>query len=216
MPTGADDLDRKLLDAIERLGRALRVARQRIATTLGVTTLQIEIIDRLDHLGPLPVGRLARELDITQPTASDAIATLERKGFLERSRSTDDGRITVAQLTVTGRATAATIRDELHALQPDPHQAHRPERAIALEVLLREILRLQRAGVITINRSCFTCRHYQPPTGGTPAHCLLLDTPLEPAQLRVDCPDHDPADGPDPPRSGSRSGPAVRRRGSAA
>lgn len=199
MPAGTDDLDRKLLDAIERLGRALRVARQRIATTLGLTTLQIEIIDRLDHLGPLPVGQLARELDITQPTVSDAIATLERKQLLERNRSTDDRRITVAQLTDTGRATAATIRNELHSLHPEPHQPQPPERAIALEVLLDEILRLQRAGIITINRSCLSCHHYQPPTDDTPAHCLLLDTPLKPAQLRVDCPEHDPADGPDPP-----------------
>ncbi|MCO8128200.1 MarR family transcriptional regulator [Acidimicrobiia bacterium EGI L10123] len=194
MSAGTADVDRKLLDAIERLGRALRAARQRIATDLGLTTLQIEIIDRLDHLGPLPVGQLARELDVSQPTASDAVAALERKLLLERRRSPDDGRITIAGLTDTGQASADRIRDGLRALRPRSDDSRALDRGTALEVLLQEILRLQEAGVITINRSCLSCRHYQPPADGNPAHCHLLDTRLETHELRVDCPDHATAD----------------------
>jgi DNA-binding MarR family transcriptional regulator len=194
MTAGTADVDRKLLDAVERLGRALRAARQRIATDLGLSTLQIEIMDRLDHLGPLPVGQLARELDVSQPTASDAIATLERKHLLERRRSPHDGRVTLAHLTNTGRVSADRLRDELGALHPAPRQSQSSDRGIALHVLLEEILRLQRAGVITVNRSCLSCRHYGPPAAGDPAHCHLLDMPLEPVELRVDCPDHDTAD----------------------
>jgi DNA-binding MarR family transcriptional regulator len=194
MSAGTADVDRKLLDAIERLGRALRATRQRLATDLGLTTLQIEIIDRLDHLGPLPVGQLARELDISQPTASDAVASLERKQLLERRRSPDDGRITIAVLTDTGGASADRIRDGLCALRPTSDQSRSLDRGTALEVLLHEILRLQKAGVITINRSCLSCRHYQPPAGGNPAHCHLLDTRLETHELRVDCPDHGATD----------------------
>ena len=128
MFAGTTDVDRKLLDAIERLGRALRAARQRMATDLGLTTLQIEILDRLDHLGPLPVGQLARELDVSQPTASDAIATLEGKELLERRCSTDDGRITTAHLTDTGQAAADKIRNGLSALHGEPNRSHHPIR----------------------------------------------------------------------------------------
>lgn len=190
MSAGTADVDRKLLDAIDRLGRALRAARQRIATDLGLTTLQIEIVDRLDHLGPLPVGQLARELDVSQPTASDAVAALERKLQVERHRSPDDGRITIARLTDTGQASAEKIRDGLRALRPPSDQSRSGDRGVALEVLLQEILRLQVAGVITINRSCLSCRHYRPAADGNPAHCHLLDTSLETYELRVDCPDH--------------------------
>ena len=205
MFAGTTDVDRKLLDAIERLGRALRAARQRMATDLGLTTLQIEILDRLDHLGPLPVGQLARELDVSQPTASDAIATLEGKELLERRCSTDDGRITTAHLTDTGQAAADKIWNGLRALHGEPNRSQSPNRGIALEVVLQEILRLQRAGVITINRSCLSCRHYQPPTTDSPAHCHLLATPIEPAELRVDCPDHNATD----PEALDRSNPTA-------
>ncbi len=192
-PVDSADVDRKLLDAIDRLGRALRATRRRIATDLGLSTLQIEIIDRLDHLGPLPVGQLAREVDVSAPTASDAVATLERKQLLERHRSPDDGRVTIAYLTDTGQATADKVRGALRALRVAPNQSVSGDRGVALQVLLEEMLRLHEAGVITINRSCLRCRHYQPPTAARPAHCHLLDAPLETHQLRVDCPDHEAA-----------------------
>lgn len=192
MPRHADDVDHKLLDAVERLGRALRAARQHLATELGLTTLQIDVIERLDHLGSLPISRLARELDIAQPTASDAVATLERKQILERTRTSQDRRVTVASLTDTGESIAERIGDNLQALYPEPHGPPEPDRGIALHVLLQEILRLQRSGVITINRSCLSCHHYQPQTRDREARCLLLDTPLQPAQLRIDCPEHEP------------------------
>ena len=57
-------------------------------------------------------------------------------------------------------------------------------------VLLGEIARLHRAGVITVNRSCLSCHHYAPPPADGPAHCLLLGLPLNDGDLRLDCPDH--------------------------
>lgn len=192
MPASAtpDTLDRKLLDAVERLGHALRAARQRIATDLGLTSLQVGIIERLDHLDALPIGRLARELDVSQPTVSDSVATLVDKGLLARRRSAQDGRITLSTLTTDGLRVAERIQDALRPLYPTQHESSIDERGVALSVLLDEILRLQRAGVITVNRSCFSCHHYQPSTTTTSARCLLLDAMLTPAELRVDCPDH--------------------------
>lgn len=59
--------------------------------------------------------------------------------------------------------------------------------------MLGEIARLHDAGVITVNRSCLTCRHYQPPGPRSRARCLLLARPLPDRDLRVDCPEHEPA-----------------------
>lgn len=185
-----DNVNRKLFDAVERLGHALRAARQRIATDLGLTSLQVGIIERLDHLGALPIGRLASELDVSQPTISDSAATLVEKGLLARRRSAHDGRLTLSTLTADGHRVAEKIQEELRPLYPEQDESGIDERGATLSVLLDEILRLQRAGVITVNRSCLSCHHYQPPTTSTSAHCLLLNATLPPPTLRVDCPDH--------------------------
>ena len=93
---------------------------------------------------------------------------------------------------LAGNSLATTVAAELAPLlarTPPNTAADADERATALRVLLGEISRLQRAGIITINRSCTTCHHYQPSVTGAD-HCLLLDQPLADADLRLDCPDH--------------------------
>lgn len=185
------DVDAKFLDAVERLGRALQAARQRVATDTGLTALQTVMLERLRDRGALPVGRIAQELDVSQPTASDAVNALERKGLLQRRRSPDDGRVALIDLTEDGAARAAWIHDELRANRSGPTSPRAQARGQALEVLLQEILTLQRAGVITVNRSCLSCRHFEARTAAGPAHCHLLGVSLEPHDLRVDCPEHD-------------------------
>lgn len=186
------DVDRKLLAAVERLGRALRAARQQVATRHELSLLGVGVIETLSDERPRRVGDLAAELDVTQPTVSDAIGALERRGLVERSRDPNDLRSTIVGLTADGATMAIDIGVELRpVLQAETGTVI--DRATTLRVLLGEIGRLQQLGVISVNRSCLSCRHYQPPSGRTRARCLLLDLPLRDQDLRVDCPDHEVA-----------------------
>lgn len=188
--TDRADLDRRLLDAVERLGRALRLARQRIATDRGVSVLQLQIVERIAHRGAGRIGDLAAALDVSQPTISDAVASLEDKGLVRRRRDPADRRVTTVELTATGVVLAGDVGDELAALRDAPRETATDQVATALEVVLREIARLQRNGIITEARTCLTCHHFEPGGDGSVARCLLLAEDLPPAALRVDCPDH--------------------------
>ncbi len=191
--TTRSELDRKLIAAIERLGRALRVARQAVATEFHISLLQLQILEHLEALGPRRVGLLANELDVTAPTVSDALTALHDKGFVERRPDPDDGRATQVALTTAGKQLAARASASLAPRLHDERVGSDDDHATALKVVLDEIHRLQLAGVITINRSCLSCAHYQPPVDGTPGRCLLLRTELALADLRVDCGEHQPA-----------------------
>lgn len=185
-------VDRKLLAAVERLGRALRAGRQQAATRHGLSLLGVIVLEALADERPRRVGDLAAELDVSQPTASDALAALQKRGLVQRQRDPDDRRGTFITLTGTGTNLAGVIADELAPLLA-ADTGSLDERGVALRVLLGEITRLQAAGVITVNRSCLSCHHYQPARTPAPAHCLLLDTPLTDGDLRVDCHEHEPA-----------------------
>ncbi len=186
------DVDRKLLVAVERLGRALRAGRQRAATRHGLSLLGVSMLEALADGRARRVGDLAAELDISQPTASDALATLQKRDLVQRRRDRDDLRITLVTLSAAGKELGAAIAGELAPLLV-AQAGSRDDLGVTLRVLLGEIARLQAAGVITVNRSCLTCGHYQPAQAGTPAHCLLLDTELTDHELRVDCNEHKPA-----------------------
>ena len=185
-------LDRKVLAAVERLGRALRAARQQVATRHELSLLGLSVVETLADARPRRVGDLAAELDVSQPTVSDAVATLDKRGLISRHRDPNDLRTTLVTLTSTGQTVAADIATELQPiLRAESGTAS--ERATTLRVLLGEIARLQQAGIISVNRSCLTCRHYQPPGARTRARCLLLGSALRDQDLRVDCGEHEPA-----------------------
>lgn len=181
------DLDRKLLAATERLGRALRAARQHLATRHRLSLLQLQILELLADRRARRVGELAAELDVTQPTTSAALDALHAKGLISRRPHPVDGRATNVTLTTAGAGLAESVAAELAPLLAGDETATDGDRATALRVLLVEISRLQHAGIITVNRSCLTCHHYQPPGVRAAAHCLLLDQPLRDRDLRVDC-----------------------------
>ncbi|MFV0316003.1 MAG: MarR family winged helix-turn-helix transcriptional regulator [Microthrixaceae bacterium] len=195
-PLRTADVDRRLLAAVERLGRAIRAARQDVATTHGLSLLGLQIIDVVDRGGVQTVGAIASELDVRQPTISDAVATLEKRGLVTRRSGRSDRRVTEVLLTPRGSSLQAQINTDLAPVLASPeldgdtdptYEAHRGR---ALEAVLEEIRRLQRAGVITVNRSCLSCAHYHAGEGDEPARCMLLDEEMPPAALRVDCPDH--------------------------
>jgi DNA-binding MarR family transcriptional regulator len=184
-------LDRKVLAAVERLGRALRSARQEVAFRHGVSLLGLGVIEALVDGRRRRIGDLAVELDVSQPTVSGAVKALERQGMIRRDRDLADKRNAFVSLNDHGRRLANETASELAPLLIAGTGTDR-DRSTTLRVLLGEIARLQSAGVITVNRSCLACRHYLPPGRGSEARCLVLASVLADQDLRVDCPEHEP------------------------
>ena len=187
--TEPQPLERRFITAVERLGRALRVVRQDVATKYHLSVLQLLLIEHIAEHRPFRVGALAHELNVTQPTVSDALGSLESKEVIERVPDPVDARASLIKLTASGSRLAAKLATELEALYTT-RPVSDENRSSALVVVLEEIGRLQELGVITVDRSCLTCDHYQPPTRALAARCLLLDRALPHQDLRVDCPDH--------------------------
>ncbi|MEZ5078907.1 MAG: helix-turn-helix domain-containing protein [Solirubrobacterales bacterium] len=187
------DLDERLAAALERVGEALRVQLWDAAKRHGLTPTQLQVLLRLNADPPelRRVGALAARLDVTHPTASDALAALRRKGLVERVH---EGHRSPLRLTERGRAMADGLEgwqlrtcDGLARLPAEDKEA-------TLRLLFELIAGFQREGTITIARMCATCRHFRPrqhPGERRAHHCALLDLPLAEAELRLDCPEHE-------------------------
>ena len=198
VPPGSRDLDTKLVAALERVGQALRFELREQARRHGLTPTQAQILLRVtsEPRGRRRVGVLAATLDVRQPTVSDAVATLERKGLVERRPDPADARATTLWPTPRGLAVAdrldawdTRVRSELRDL---PEQ----DKKLSLSLLLDLIAALQRVGVVGVARTCPTCRFFRSdvrPSAAAPHHCALLDVPLGAGDLRLDCPEHEPA-----------------------
>jgi DNA-binding MarR family transcriptional regulator len=196
LPPGAQDLDRKLAAALERVGQAVRVQLWDRAKAHGLTPTQLQVLLRLayDQEERRRVGALATELDVTQPTISDTVAALLRKGLIERHRSGENPRSPLLSLSPRGAGLAEALEQWDIRMRKVIAALPAEEKAEMLRLLFKLMIGLQREGVVTVARMCVTCRFFrQDAHGPGQHHCALLDLPLAPADLRVDCPEHERA-----------------------
>lgn len=188
-------VDAKLIAALDRVGAALQVLARRAAGRHGLSPMQMRLLLALDTGAPPParVTALACELDVAEPTVSDAVGTLRRKDLVGRERDPDDRRRYRLRLTPAGRQVAYELRRwtapaEIPAARIEARDAER-----TLESLLTLLAGFEQAGLVEEPRICLTCLQFSPAPSDrpdSPHHCLLFDQPLPRSALRVDCAQH--------------------------
>ncbi len=189
--------DDGILTGLARIGLVLRASAWRQAETTGLTPTQAQILVHLVRRGPARPGAVAAEIAVTQPTASDAVAALIRKGHVERRADPEDGRAALLHATAAGRDTAATVEAWPDALLEAADLLDPAERGVLLKALTRMIRTLQLRGAIPVQRMCATCSHFRPyrhTDAAAPHHCAFVDAAFGNAELRLDCADHAEAD----------------------
>ena len=192
------DVNKKVVAVLERLSQAFRVLLQEEAQRQSLSPIQARFLVHLlhhdDELGR--VGRLAAEFGLSRATVSDAVRTLEAKGLVRRQPWPRDGRVATLRLTPEGEGVAVGLSGWADIVEEQLVSFAPGEKETVMRFLMRLISALQGAGVITVARMCVSCRFFRPdahPSSASPHHCALLDLPLSGADLRTDCPEHEPA-----------------------
>jgi DNA-binding MarR family transcriptional regulator len=179
---------------LSKIAAALRSQAWEGGTAQRLTPTQGQILALLaGRVGqPIRLNHVAAELCMTAATASDAVASLEEKRLVKKTRSADDHRALTITLTAAGRREAQralgwadVVRAGVKSMTPD-------EQAVFLRGLTKIIRSLQEQGVISVARMCVGCTYFQPyvhADAAKPHHCGLVNTPMGETQLRLDCPD---------------------------
>jgi DNA-binding MarR family transcriptional regulator len=92
-----DWLIRRLLQAEEQYTKALEKVHN-------VSCAQLSCLTALHEKGPLPPSQIARHIMVNSSTVTGIIDRLERKGLVERSRTSRDRRVITVSLTQKGTA----------------------------------------------------------------------------------------------------------------
>ncbi|GAA5104906.1 hypothetical protein GCM10023339_00280 [Alloalcanivorax gelatiniphagus] len=196
--SAVDDLDERLVGALERIGHLTRTMIARQAYREGVSALQLQLLLRIG--GHSRTGRrmsdLATELDVSQATISDALGTLRRKELVTREQDPVDRRSSVFALTDEGRRLCARLEAWDEPLTEPMAALDDVDKGTTLRVVLGLVAELHGAGVINVARTCLTCRFFDDvthPDDVAPYRCTLLDVAFTDQHLRVDCQEHEPA-----------------------
>lgn len=179
--------DFKIIASLERLSEGFRVLLWEKAKVLGISPIQIQILIFIQFHGreKCKVSYLAQEFCMTKPTVSEAVKSLEQKGLIERHVEVADTRSHTIHLTGAGKSVVAQTANFANPMLGGIAEIPSAEKDMLLEQLLSVVNRLQRAGIVSMQRMCFSCRFYQQHEDGH--FCRFLNKVLENRELRLDC-----------------------------
>ena len=101
------NVETAILTALRRIMRASDLHSMELSRRHGLTGPQLIVLNRLRSQSTgVPVGQLARDISLAQPTVTGIISRLERQGMVIRQRSTGDRRSVEVSLTDAGRRAA--------------------------------------------------------------------------------------------------------------
>ena len=188
----------QLAAGLEKISLAMKSRTWRREGQAGLGPLQRQVLTLLrgkaDHTAQ--VSAIAKELVVRLPTASEAVATLERKRLVKRSRSQRDGRIVTVELTARGERACAPAVGIPNQLATATGALTSAEQVAFLKGLMKVIRNLQQQGEISVARMCVSCRFFRPyqhDDAAQPHHCDYVDAPIADQALRLDCREYEMA-----------------------
>ena len=197
--TQSPPLPGRLRDGLDRIAAVLRADDWSAASASGLNPTQAHVLAFLARRGEsgIRVKEIAAHLGVSQPSATDSIAALERKGLVQKSVAADDARAAGVRITELGRDVLKAIEETPSVAQAALVTLAPGEQADLLLLIVKLVRSLQIAGSIPVQRMCVTCQHFRPniyPDADQPHHCAFVNAAFGDRHLRLDCSDHEPAE----------------------
>lgn len=109
-----DEFSSQVNDALNVIYSSVRKVEEKMLKTsvLNLTTTELDLLMTISKYGDkgCSVSEIAKDNKVTTPTVTVAIKRLEKKGFVEKLRSSEDGRMVNIVMTRMGHKANAAHR----------------------------------------------------------------------------------------------------------
>lgn len=186
------NIESKIVAALERISQAFRVLLWNESKEFALSPIQVQVLIFLLYHSDekRKVSYLAEEFNMTKATVSDTIKTLQQKLLIKKEYEPHDTRSYIIHLTKKGRDIAEQTSMFAKQIQVPIDKLHSTDKENLILSLFDIIHHLNKSGIITIQRMCFTCHFYEARKNGQEHFCGLLNTKLSDNELRIDCAEH--------------------------
>ena len=185
------DISSKIVAGLERVSEVFKVLLWEKAKKIGLSPIQIQMLIFIAfHKQQLcNVSHLAKEFNVTKPTVSDAIKVLDKKGMIVKDFSSPDSRSYTIRLSTSGEKIVAETNDFANPLKTQIDNFEQADLEGVFKTVSELIYKLNRSGILTVQRTCFGCKFYQ--KNKKVDYCNLLDKELLNQDIRLDCPEYE-------------------------
>lgn len=183
------DISSKIVAGMERVSEVYKILLWEKAKLVGLSPIQIQILIFIAfHKRELcNVSHLAKEFNVTKPTVSDAIKVLDKKGLILKDYSSFDSRSYSITLSELGTEIISQTYDFSNPLKKQIDSFSSSELESLFVTLSQLIYKLNRNGILSVQRTCYGCKFYQ--KNQESDYCNLLQKELLNREIRLDCPE---------------------------
>lgn len=187
--TQQENLSNKIVVGLERVSEAFKALLWDQAKVLGISPIQIQILIFIAyHKQELcNVSHLAKEFNVTKPTVSDAIKVLEKKDLITKIPSSTDSRSYSISLSTHGKKIVKKTNSFANPIKNEVEKIEDSELEVLYNSLSKLIYKLNKVGVLNVQRTCYGCVFYE--KKNEKHFCNFLDKPLANKEIRIDCPE---------------------------
>ena len=184
-------IESRIVVALERISEAFRVLLWNESKENSLSPIQIQILIFIyfHSLEKCKEGYMADEFNMTKATISDSVKILLSKELVTKETDPIDTRSFSLSLTYEGKKIAKKASLFASSIEQPIEKLTQEQKTIMLNGLLKLIYDLNKSGIITIQRMCFSCSNYQLEKGVH--YCKLLKSQLAENELRIDCQEHE-------------------------
>jgi len=189
-----EDISSKIVAGLERVSEVFKILLWEKAKLVELSPIQIQILIFIAyHKQELcNVSHLAKEFNITKPTVSDAIKILSKKGLIIKEFLSNDSRSYLISLSELGNKIISQTNDFANPLKNQIDTFSQTELRSLFETLSQLIFKLNRNGILNIQRTCFGCKFHQKQQETN--FCNLLQKELLNKEIRLDCSEYEQKD----------------------
>lgn len=190
-----DDLDAKLVLALERLSHVFRLLLWEQTKKYNLSPLQTQVLVYIfhQHEDERNITSLSQKLNVTKATLSDAVKSLEGKKLISKKADKEDYRYQFLQLTKKGEDLVKKIEGWSDIVKKKITEISESKKIDMYDTLLNLLISFEQDGILSKHKICFTCRHLKQTKKNNKVlyFCHLLNKPLSHSEIRIDCPEHE-------------------------
>ena len=181
------NLDSKIVAGLERLSQVFRILLWEKAKEYSLSPIQIQLMIFIQHHSQdkTTISYLAQEFNFTKPTISDAVKVLEQKKLIKKFADRVDTRSYTIQLTAQGKKIVSETENFANPLTEIISKSTQSDKLVLWDNITKLITQLNKLEVISVQRTCFNCKHYS--IKGKTHFCNLLNQKIQIQDIRIDC-----------------------------
>lgn len=185
------DISSKIVAGMERVSEVFKILLWEKAKLVGLSPIQIQILIFIAfHKQKLcNVSHLAKEFNVTKPTVSDAVRVLDKRGYIVKDFSSSDSRSYSISLSDLGNDIISQTYDFSNPLKKQVDSFSQSELESLFGTLSQLIYKLNRNGILSVQRTCYGCKFYEKQQESD--YCNLLQKELLNQEIRLDCPEYE-------------------------